>query len=139
MPEDVSRSDNNPQSSRSWNLRVISDLGADGVNGTHGSQSLTVGSSATPLRGCNSNCDSAPEGRHIKAPGESSTPGCVGSERFTAPDVSIDLALDLNTSALPLLTVSTATLPRFDRPPPTVREARLLNDIPWCRTLGKLH
>jgi SNF2 family DNA or RNA helicase len=37
------------------------------------------------------------------------------------------------------LPIDTATLPRFDRPLTTaVREARLLNDAPWIRSLGRL-
>ena len=44
-------------------------------------------------------------------------------------DVSVDLELK----------VEAATLPRFTRPlSVAVREARLLNDPPWARTLGKL-
>jgi SNF2 family DNA or RNA helicase len=56
------------------------------------------------------------------------TPFC-DPESINWRDVSVDLGLR----------VETASLPRFDRPlTVTVREARLLRDDPWVRTLGKL-
>jgi SNF2 family DNA or RNA helicase len=53
-------------------------------------------------------------------------------------DTDVDLTFAINTVDLPLLTVTTTTLPRFIANQPTIREARLLHDTPWCRTLGKL-
>ena len=54
---------------------------------------------------------------------------------FSEPESTnwADITLDLG------LTVETESLPRFDRPlTVTCREARLLNDAPWVRVLGKL-
>jgi SNF2 family DNA or RNA helicase len=50
-------------------------------------------------------------------------------EGFSLDESAIDLSLAIDTAALP----------RFERPLTTsVREARLLNDAPWVRSLGKL-
>jgi SNF2 family DNA or RNA helicase len=61
---------------------------------------------------------------HHPSPSPPAKPGGEGLQ-----DSVFDLAL----------AIDTLTLPRFDRPlAPNVREARLLHDAPWVRTLGKL-